>query len=171
VGSKVKAEGLSLFKVIGCHTDSPCFKIAPITKLENRLGWNQITVQSYGGGLWTTWFDRDLTLAGKIIVSEGGKLVSKYWHHKDPILSIPNLCIHFTEKPGEFAPNKESHIKPIIATQVIDQLFGEQLPPAGEDKYQMEAKHQRTLLHKVAKDLSVDPYSIVDFELNLIDAQ
>jgi aspartyl aminopeptidase len=78
-------------------------------------------VQTYGGGLWHTWFDRDLTLAGKIIIAEGNRLVSKYWDAiNEPLLKIPNLAIHLTDKSGTFEPNKESHLKPILSSTVID---------------------------------------------------
>ena len=66
VGAKAQ-DGPSLFKILGCHTDSPVLKLAPVSKL-TRSGFNQLGVQLYGGGLWHTWFDRDLTLAGKIIL-------------------------------------------------------------------------------------------------------
>lgn len=77
---------------------------------------------TYGGGLWRTWLDRDLTLAGKVIISvDGGKLESRYWHAKRPILKLPNLAIHLCreEKPL----NNESDLKPIIAMSVVDSLF------------------------------------------------
>lgn len=77
-------------------------------------------MQTYGGGLWHTWFDRDLTLAGRVIVNEGGKLVSKYWNAKDPLMKIPNLAIHLTTERGKFEPNNETHLKPVIATTIID---------------------------------------------------
>ena len=78
-------------------------------------------MQTYGGGLWHTWFDRDLTLAGKIIIAEGNRLVSKYWDAiNEPLLKIPNLAIHLTDKSGTFEPNKESHLKPILSSTVID---------------------------------------------------
>ena len=57
-----------MFKIVGCHTDSPVLKLSPVSKLNDRAGFQQLGVQLYGGGLWHTWFDRDLTLAGKIIV-------------------------------------------------------------------------------------------------------
>jgi aspartyl aminopeptidase len=63
-----------MFKIIGCHTDSQVLKIAPVSKLTGQSGFSQVAVQTYGGGLWHTWFDRDLSLAGKIIVSIDGKL-------------------------------------------------------------------------------------------------
>lgn len=83
-------------------------------------------MQTYGGGLWRTWFDRDLGLAGKVIVqdNETKALRSLLWDSKDAVMNIPSLCIHLDREP-EFKPNKESHLKPILATHAIDQLFGE----------------------------------------------
>lgn len=77
----------------------------------------------YGGGLWRTWLDRDLTLAGKVIVNEGNKLVSKYWHAGRPLVMLPSLCIHLDPEREAFKINKENHLKPFMATQIVDQLF------------------------------------------------
>jgi len=55
------------FAIIGAHTDSPCIKLKPLTKL-TRGGYLELAVQTYGGGLWHTWFDRDLGLAGRVVV-------------------------------------------------------------------------------------------------------
>lgn len=69
VGKQVK-EAIDLFKVVGCHTDSPVLKLAPLAKLDNKNGFQQLNMQTYGGGLWRTWFDRDLGLAGRIIIKD-----------------------------------------------------------------------------------------------------
>jgi len=115
--------------------------------------------------------DRDLTLAGKIIVNDGGKLVSRYWRAKEAILKIPNLAIHLTDRSGVFEPNKETHTKPILATTVIDQLLGEGVQPLEEDKYRVDEKHFKTLLNLISTDLHIDRANIVDFELNVVDSQ
>ena len=54
------------FKIIGTHTDSPCLKINPVSKAQSK-GIDQCYVSTYGGGLWHTWFDRDLVLAGRVV--------------------------------------------------------------------------------------------------------
>jgi aspartyl aminopeptidase len=74
----------------------------------------------YGAGLWRTWLDRDLTLAGKVIVKEGDKLVGKYWNAKRPLVNLPSLCIHLDPEKKAFTINKEDHLKPVIATAMID---------------------------------------------------
>jgi len=81
------------FKIIGAHSDSPCLRLAPVSKGKSK-GFAQSYVMTYGGGLWHTWFDRDLTLAGKIIYQEGEKYTSKLWKSQRSLLKIPNLAIH-----------------------------------------------------------------------------
>jgi aspartyl aminopeptidase len=77
VGKKFDASNTA-FNLIGAHTDSPCLKVNPVSKL-TRSGIEQCGVSTYGGGLWHTWFDRDLILAGKVVYEKEGKFTSALW--------------------------------------------------------------------------------------------
>ena len=160
---------VSAFKIIGCHTDSPCLKIAPRSKL-NTLGYNQVNVMTYGGGLWRTWFDRDLTLAGKIVIqTEDGKLSTRYWNCDHALMKVPSLAIHL-DREETFKPNKETHLKPILAMNIVDQIFGEGIAKIDDDKFQLDDKHLCTLTSVIADDLKIKRESIIDFELNVADS-
>lgn len=70
--------------MLGAHTDSPCLKIKPVSKKQGE-GFLQVGVETYGGGLWHTWFDRDLGIAGRVMVREsGGKIIQKLVHIDKP---------------------------------------------------------------------------------------
>ncbi len=169
-GGKCGVEGelVKNFKIVGCHTDSPVLKIAPNSKKE-AFGYNQINVMTYGGGLWRTWFDRDLSLAGKVIVKEGNKLKAHYWNAARPLMKVPSLAIHL-DRSDEFKPNKEVHLKPVLCTGVINNLFGEGVTAINDDTFRLEDRHLNTLTSLMATDLKVPRESIIDFELNAYDS-
>ena len=168
-GNKLAEESISAFKIVGCHTDSPVLKIAPHSRKES-CGFNQLNVMTYGGGLWRTWFDRDLSLAGKVIVQDGDTLQSKYWNAGRALLKVPSLAIHL-DRSDEFKPNKETHLKPILATGVVNQLFGTDVEKLEDDKFQLDDRHLNTMTDLMATDLEVQRDSIIDFELTLYDTQ
>jgi aspartyl aminopeptidase len=70
--------------MVGAHTDSPCLQIKPISKKQGD-GYLQVGVETYGGGLWHTWFDRDLGVAGRVMVrGENGSIMQKLVHIDRP---------------------------------------------------------------------------------------
>ena len=138
-GGKCGDEPVKNFKIIGCHTDSPVLKVAPRSKIE-KFGYNQINVMTYGGGLWRTWFDRDLSLAGKVIWQDGAKLRSSYWNAARPLMKVPSLAIHL-DRSDEFKPNKETHLKPILATTIVHNLFGDDVTQLEDDSFSLEDRH------------------------------
>ncbi|MEW5302062.1 MAG: hypothetical protein WDW36_004872 [Sanguina aurantia] len=121
VGAKF-APGNGFF-MVGAHTDSPCLKLKPVSK-STRSGCLMVNVETYGGGLWTTWFDRDLGLAGRVLVrGPGGALQPRLVQISRPILRIPMLAIHLQRDIAKgFAPNPQTNLAPLLATAVKAQL-------------------------------------------------
>ena len=63
--------------MVGAHTDSPCLKVKPKSK-GVKSGHAMLNIETYGGGLWATWFDRDLSVAGRLLVrGKDGSLMHK----------------------------------------------------------------------------------------------
>lgn len=175
------------FKIIGAHTDSPNLKVKPYSKRQLSQGYIQLAVECYGGGLWNTWFDRDLGLSGRVLVrnSENGTIEQKFVKIDKPILRIPNLAIHLqTAKEREaFAFNKEDHLVPILSLEVKKALGGSSGSGTADDADSDGdvddsppddgwIEHQESLLLQlISSELDVEISSIVDFELNLFDIQ
>lgn len=82
------------FHVVAAHTDSPCPKLKPVSAA-TKAGFLNVGVQTYGGGLWHTWFDRDLSVAGRVLLRrENGSVVQELVKVERPIMRIPTLAIH-----------------------------------------------------------------------------
>lgn len=159
-----KFEPANGFKIVGGHTDSPNFQLKPKSHVKKGV-FHGVAVQCYGGGLWHTWFDRELTVAGRLIIQSDGlpQLKSRLVHITKPILRIPSLAIHLRSQAERdaFAPNKETHLLPLLATEQA--LADLELPQGTE---------QSPLLMKLlAEQAECKPEEIVDFDLSVIDHQ
>jgi aspartyl aminopeptidase len=79
---------------VAAHTDSPCPKLKPVSAA-SKAGFLNVGVQTYGAGLWHTWFDRDLSVAGRVLLRrENGTVVQELVKVERPIMRIPTLAIH-----------------------------------------------------------------------------
>jgi len=82
------------FRIVGAHTDSPCLKVKP-NAVTVAHGYSQLGVEVYGGALLNPWFDRDLSLAGRVTVrTVAGRVVSRLIDFAQPVAFIPSLAIH-----------------------------------------------------------------------------
>lgn len=189
VGGKYQAG--NGFKVIGAHLDSPNLRLKPRSKLSSS-GCLQLDVECYGGGLWHTWFDRDLSLSGRVFVKVGERVEQRLVRIDRPVLRVPTLCIHLqtADERAAFKVNKEDHLQPILAVETKNILessnedstseegMGEGTDvesSSGESSEEEEgswAKSQEPLLLALLADALDLPVSdILDFECSLYDTQ
>ena len=172
--------------MIGAHTDSPCLRIKPISNA-SKFGHIQVGVETYGGGQWHTWFDRDLGMAGRVTIRQkDGQLLQKLIRIDKPIMRIPTLANHMDRTPA-FSLNHETHLLPIagMATKMhngdtqsnftrISNDDGDKLedqPKTFQPFGTLDDRHHPQVLRVIAKAAEVSLEQLIDFELNLFDTQ
>ncbi|KAH7731896.1 Protein DNPP-1 [Aphelenchoides avenae] len=160
------------FSIVVAHTDSPCYRIKPASKL-NSEKFLQVGVAPYGGGLWRTWFDRDLSVAGQVIFNRDGKIFHRLVDIKKPILHIPNLAIHLETDRKTFEFNNETETRPILATQVFDDYATKELNKTTEEvkNLPISQKHHPTFLQLIANSAECSVEELLNFDLFLYDTQ
>ncbi len=82
------------FQITAAHGDSPTYKVKAVPELEGPGEYLRLNVEGYGGMIDSTWFDRPLGLAGRVLVREGDRVLSRLLHIEDDVLLIPNVAIH-----------------------------------------------------------------------------
>ena len=112
------------FKMIGAHTDSPCLKVKPLPSISSK-GYAQTGVEVYGGVLLNPWFDRDLSLAGRVYYKQkNGGVAACLINFEKAIASIPSLAIHLDRDANEsHSINKQNHLAPILLQLSENKLF------------------------------------------------
>ncbi|KAJ5884894.1 Aspartyl aminopeptidase [Penicillium taxi] len=158
--------------MIGAHTDSPVLRVKPVSKKQGE-GFIQVGVEMYGGGLWHTWFDRDLGIAGRVMVrSSDGSIIQKLVKVDRPILRVPTLAIHL-DRQETFSFNKETQLFP-IAGLIASELNKVSEPNVNDQFSPLKAiteRHHSDFVALVASEAGVKPEEILDFELTLFDTQ
>ncbi|KAH0542575.1 hypothetical protein FGG08_003080 [Glutinoglossum americanum] len=163
--------------MIGAHTDSPCLRVKPISKKQCD-GFLQVGVETYGGGIWHTWFDRDLSIAGRAMVkTKAGNFESKLIKVDRPILRIPTLAIHL-DRQEAFSFNKENQLFPIaglIAAELNRKPAQPDIPKDSNAPFQplkvLTERHHPAIVEEIAGAAGVKPGDVVDFEALLYDTQ
>ncbi|MBE7182042.1 MAG: hypothetical protein INR71_12705, partial [Terriglobus roseus] len=163
--------------MVGAHTDSPCLRIKPVSRKQSD-GFLQVGVETYGGGLWHTWFDRDLSVAGRLMVKEAdGNFVQKLVKVERPILRIPSLAIHL-DRQTDFVFNKETQLFPIAGLAAAElnrqgksgqEKADEDAAAKSDDTFEpikaLKERHHPYMIDIVADEAGVEPDDVLDFEL------
>ncbi len=114
-GEKSPAE--AGFRIISAHSDSPCFKIKPNAEIYGDGGVVSLNVEKYGGGILYTWFDRPLSISGRVMTAGDDALHPKTHlvDLKTPVAFIPHLAIHFNRSVNEGNPlSVQKDMKPVV---------------------------------------------------------
>lgn len=142
------------YKIISAHSDSPGFRIKPHAEIKCAGGTVKLNTEVYGGPILYTWFDRPLSIAGRVILRSDNPLrpEARTVCFDRPLLTIPHLAIHFNRAVNEGNPlSKQKDMLPVLGI-INDTLSTDNL-----------------LLNLVADQLCVDPNQILDFDLSLYD--
>ncbi|MCY4427375.1 MAG: M18 family aminopeptidase [Halieaceae bacterium] len=102
-------------RMAGAHTDSPCLMVKPNPE-KSCEGYRQLGVEVYGAALLNPWFDRDLSLAGRVsYIDNGGALCKQLVDFRRPLAVIPSLAIHLDRKANESRGiNAQTDIVPVL---------------------------------------------------------
>lgn len=141
-------------KIISAHSDSPGFRIKPNAEMICEGGVIKLNTEVYGGPILYTWFDRPLSIAGRVMLRSDNPLHPEPFlvRFDEPLLTIPHLAIHFNR-----AVNEGNHLS----------KQKDMLPVIGMVNDAMERNNM--LLRLVAERLDVDMEEILDFDLSLYD--
>jgi aspartyl aminopeptidase len=149
-----KNKGLQRLHMVGAHTDSPCLKVKPNPELKCQ-GYQQLGVEVYGGALLHPWFDRDLSLAGRVVCRNAdGQLVSHLLDFKRPIACIPSLAIHLDREANKGHSVNAQKDLPVLLGQALGNDFD--------------------LRQLLQQELASNGYAVdqvIDYELSFYDTQ
>lgn len=149
-GSQPLAE--SSLRMVGAHTDSPCLMVKPQPEIRSH-GYLRLGVEVYGGALLNPWFDRDLSLAGRVsYLTSGGAIATALVDFVDPIAVIPSLAIHLDREANQNRNvNAQTQMAPILDIESDVSL--------------------RDLLLSRLRGEHPDAQEVLDFELCFYDTQ
>lgn len=149
VGKKPVSE--TGFHLIGAHTDSPSLKLK--AKSEKKIkSYVRIGVEVYGGPIISTWIDRDLSIAGRVMVWDNNQFESVLVDFRKPMAIIPNAAIHLNRDINSgFEYNKQNHLPVLIHVSEKEDT-------------------KNVMINMVAEHLAIKPEQIGDYDLFLYDA-
>ena len=140
-------------RIVGAHTDSPCPMLKPQPEIQ-KGGFCQLGVEIYGGALLNPWFDRDLSIAGRVVYKDANQeLKQTLINFKHPVATIPSLAIHLDRNANKDRTiNPQTDIPPIVKLNMGNQ----------------KSQNFRDILQQ---QFLTDQDQVMDFELCLFDTQ
>lgn len=156
IGAKTLAD--AGFHMICAHADSPTFRIKPNAEMLCEGGLVKLNTEVYGGPIMSTWFDRPLTLAGRVIVRSQDVMQPQTMllHIKRPLLQISNLAIHFNRQVNDGVKlSKQKDVLPLL----------------GQINSQLEAGNMlmNVIVEELNKQRPIQQEDILDFDLYFAD--
>ncbi len=104
-----------ILRILAGHSDSPTFKIKPDPEIAS-AGCVKLNIEPYGGMLKSTWYDRPLTVAGRVLTDDGGSISQKLVYVDEDLLMIPSLAIHMDREANEKSlTNVQTDMQPLFA--------------------------------------------------------
>lgn len=155
------ADVLPTFRIIAAHTDSPCFKIKPNAEIYGDGGVVSLNVEKYGGGILYTWFDRPLSVSGRVMLRGEDALHPRevLVDLRRPVAFIPHLAIHFNRAVNEGNPlSVQKDMLPVIGYFTPEEI-ARQKAQGGVVKMML------------ANHLGIRPEDVLEYELNLYPAE
>lgn len=155
------ADVLPTFRIIAAHTDSPCFKIKPNAEIYGDGGVVSLNVEKYGGGILYTWFDRPLSVSGRVMLRGEDALHPRevLVDLRRPVAFIPHLAIHFNRAVNEGNPlSVQKDMLPVIGYFTPEEI-AHQKAQGGVVKMML------------ANHLGIRPEDVLEYELNLYPAE
>ena len=132
VGSDLPQEGFH-FQIAASHADSPTFKLKAVSELEGPASYLRLDTEAYGSMIDYTWFDRPLSLAGRVMVRNGSRVESHLFALDRDVALIPSLAIHMDRSVNDrFSPNRAVDLRPLFSAGeltrgAVDALVAEEL--------------------------------------------
>jgi len=152
IGSQALAD--AGFRIVGAHTDSPGLRLKPKAAFSSQ-GIAQLGVEVYGGPILATFTDRDLSLAGRVIIRNGDSHVAHHVQFSSSIVRLPNLAIHMNREVNDkgLVLNKQTGL-PLIFGFAVD-----------------SAEAQTQLSSALAAQLKIETSDIITWDLSVYDTQ
>src|SRR5262249_45777254 len=121
------------FRMIGAHTDSPNLRAKPRFDAK-KAGYKQIGVEIYGSPLLSTWMDRDLSIAGRVMLKRGNAVEVRSVRFPRAVARVPNLAIHLNRgvNTDGLVLNQQKHLAPIVGLGDETDLAGKLASELGE---------------------------------------